>query len=440
MRTVVFNGISGAFDKDFWSVDAVRAAQTYPSVWHAGLALTEMYRSLDDACTMHEKRRHHQLQAMEQYGRSIRSIIDIARRVDIGIADKEAVLLSNVLLIGFCCLKNDMSAAMTHIGGSLQIFYQWRFWDDSLNPSVRSAMLNTDSLVRLYRRFELQFTTSRRPSAGLTWKLQEATLKLPTGPFASTMDAYAEFLPLSLNFLTSVVNARPDGPEYGARPPHLHESRALFRSWRAKFTALLRSRYIQRRDEECILTLEIWSAAMEISLFMERPGESRFELAFDAWRRTFEKIADLAQQLYAVITQNRGAQPPSFIPRPFSSSMSVCEPLLFFWRFRDGAMRRKMIALLRKWPYQDGSWAPGLVACFIEQATLVEEEGFSTGSPDGLGCDCVAPQYICAMHRVIRLESQYIEPGKAVLWIVRQVDRQGHLAGEQCGREISISW
>lgn len=439
MRTMVFSDISGSFDRDFWSVDAVRAAQSYTSVWHAGLAVTEMYRGLYDACVM--KRKQHQLQAMEQYGRSVRSILDIARQADISSAEKEAVLLSSILLIGYCCLVDDMPTAESHMDNSLQVFYRWCFWDNSRNHSARGTMVNTGFLTRLYRRFEFQFTTSGRPNAGSTWKLQEATLKPSAEPFVSIMDAYDEFLPLSLTFLTAIVHSKPTRLEYSPTPSHLYTTRSLFTGWKAKFTALLQSRYIKQGDEESILTLQIWSATMEISLFMDRTNDAKCELAFDAWHRTYERVAELADQLYAVVVKNSETQRHSFIAQPFSSSISVAEPLLSCWRYRNGAVRRRIIALLRKWPYQDGSWAPKMVACVIEQTMLLEEESSSTDAASCcLDCPCASPQYICALHRVVCINIQNQQPGKATLLILREIDRQHQLAGKQSGRRIPISW
>lgn len=440
LRTMVFNDISGAFDRNFWTVDAVRAAQAYPAVWHAGLAVTALQQSLARAKTTQGGSCHYRLRAMEQYGRAVRSIINTTRQTDLTLADKEAVLLSNVLLIGFCCLQDDTNAAMAHIGNSLQIFYRWRFWDGTTNCATRGTILNTGSLVGLFRRFELQFTMTWEPSAGQTWKIQEPSAWPSLSAFTSTMDAYAEFIPLDLAFRTGYSKVQGVGVVSHPNPAPLHTIRTLLITWKAKFNAFLQSRYVRPADEECVLTLQICSAAIEISLLLSLAGNAT-PLSYDAFYPAHKAITGQAERLYDVVIKNRETRQSLHIPQQFSFSMSVCDQLQRVGLCRDGAVRRRAIAVLRKWPYRDGMSNPAATAAMMEAVMLFEEQGLllnEVSRPDG--CLCVLPQYICEMHRVCGASLAHIREGEGEVRLLRKLDLEGELSGRELRKKMKIYW
>lgn len=92
LRTVALQSVSGVFDRDFWAVDVVRAAQIYPAVWNAGLALAAMYRGLHAAVLPPNETNQHEIYAMLLYGKCMRSIIGIIGKGEVSVTDQEAVL------------------------------------------------------------------------------------------------------------------------------------------------------------------------------------------------------------------------------------------------------------------------------------------------------------------------------------------------------------
>ncbi|KAJ3495471.1 hypothetical protein NLG97_g3374 [Lecanicillium saksenae] len=435
MRTTLLKRLSGSFDRDFWAVDVVRAAQTYPSVWHSGLALTAMCKSLNDANTQAVASRYNLIYALEQYGQSVRLIMDILQKADISYADKEAVLLSSILLTGVSSLRQDTPTAMTKIGTALQIYYHWRFWDTTdLTP--QSGIVNAHSLVRLFRRFESQFATSTVPRNWHASRVQETFTHVPTTPFASIVDAYSELLHIRLAISTkAVANTLV---QFNPTPELRQRGHDMFNIWKIRFQNLLQTQNVQRSDKECILTLQILSASMEIQFNISSPQDV---LAYDEWYPMFAKIVTLSERLYLIIGKNTDTTSLTFTSQTLSFSASVVESLGFVRHCRDATIRRKSICLLHKWPQQDGALFPRLIGCITEQVMLLEEAPALLQEADRpVTCHCVQRQYICAMHRV-RYTVVRNKLGRiADLWLTRDVDDQAPALGAPLHGKLTLRW
>lgn len=439
MRTFVFSDVAGAYEQDFWTVDAVRAAQTYPPVWHAGLALTEMYRSIADTGRANGANSPRQMRAMEQYGHAVRSILDVTRQTEISLADKEAVLLSSILLIGFCCLQNNTQTKVAHVRNALQIFNKWRIWETFGVGSQRGNIVNMGSLVRQFQRFEVQGAVSGQQGLEHDGNIREAVVRSYSSSFTSITAAFTEFFQLSLPFLIAIEAAAAAGRENRPAPAIVYAIRQLFTGWKTKFKSLSESEHRQSNEEECFLTLEIWSIAIEICLFLHRTGDADDELMYDVWNPAFNRMVSVAEELFTLMAKAGQARQARLFLQPFSFTTSVCEAMGTIWRCRDGIIRRRAILLLRKWPYEDGITDPGLLASCIEARMLVEEEGFlCDDSMRPEGCACIAPVYICALHRCICSHFQATETGKGLMQMLMRIDAQGQR--NTLHRSVNVDW
>ncbi|KAJ3485141.1 hypothetical protein NLG97_g6883 [Lecanicillium saksenae] len=402
MRTVVLTQLAGAYDNEFWMVDAVRAAETYPAVWFAGVALTEMYQSIAHAKMSRSQQLSRRIRAMENYGRAVRSILDVTGQASVTLADKKAVILSSLLLIGFCNLENNVLKLTAHVRNAFQILNQWQLGGSLEQSSESGSIINTSSLIRQLQRFEVECAILNIPHAFLN----EGIRAVPaSSSFTSASAAYTEFLSISPPCMAAIMDAAKAALSEKPIPESVLSCRRLFKQWKAKFVTLLQARDHDSSDE-CLLSLRIWSITIEIGLFVERSGLLWKELAYDAWNPLFEKQLDLAEQLRAAITKNvtgQGGQRSRRLLQPFSFSKTIADALVLVHRCRVGSVRRRAIALLRNWPHQQGLGSNYLVADIMEAKTQVEEEAFLLpGAARPAGCQCVAPHYICPLHRCIK--------------------------------------
>lgn len=444
MRTVALHSFYGAFGRGFWIGDVVRAAQTYPAVWHIGLAVAAVYRSLHDEEMTTSGRSQYLVYGLQQYGKCIRSIIDIARKARITYADKETVLLSNIMLIGFCCMLKDNTSALDHMGKGLQAFYQWRFWEvPQVEPTTqRSTILDIPSVVALFRRFELQYVMSDRIDTEAGWQVQPPAQQPSTAPFTSSTEACAEFMSLQLGFLTaSVVHFDTGGliESSNLAPDHRHTYRVWFNIWKTKLAGFMDTPNFRDSDLECVLTLQIWSQVVEILLHLQKVDGLSRDLAYDEWFPAFERIASLTNQLYDEMAKNADSASLPVLSSAFSFSLSVVEPLSLMGRCRDGTLRRKTISFLRKWPRKDGLWDAKMLASMLE-TTMLFEEGFSTLDPTARSddCQCIAQTYICGLHRVVHAPHKNIREGVVKHSMFTELDLQRQKLGESAGTEVMI--
>lgn len=441
MRTFVFHSLSDGADQDLWVRDAARAAQTFPVVWYAGLAMTEAYRSVGDATMANDRRRRHRLRAMEQYGRCLREIISIISQPHIRLADKEAILLSTMLLIGFCCLQDDVKLRITHIQNGLRIFNQWRFWENLESSPDRDALADTKSLIRIFRRFQLYSYASRTWSAGDHGHIREATAALSRSTLASINETYDRFLRLSHHLFAAIpatlATGRPSDP---ALSENAHLAHALFAVWKAKLADFLHSHH--GPDDERLLTVHIWTIAIETLLPSRRVEGYDSQLMCDLWEREYGMFVDLAERLYVVMAQNLVAAPPrsARVPQPFSFGRSAGDAVgTVIMGCHDGALRRRAVALLRKWPPEYCIAPPAFAAAVVEAMMLVEEEGFLLeGADRPEGCLCASPRYICVMHRVVRYHFEPTGPSSGTMLLLLPASAREREPGIE--RKLEIRW
>lgn len=422
LRTSALGSLAGFFDGGFWSEDAVRAAQSVPAVWHAGLAIAAECMSVAAVSAQDGERRR--VYAMQHYGRAMQSLVAISKKAELTYVDKEAILLSMVLLTGLSCLWKDVDTALTHIGRGIQLFRQWRIQESVLGPAMPVQLLRVRSLITLFHRFEVQYFGFFEVVAEPTFELNAAGSEAWTGSFTSIMEAYSELLTISL-----AMRCSHPGTKYSTHHPQpamYAKFRGPFANWKAKFARFISSRIMTDSEMKGVLTLEIESAMTEIIISVDEVDGDVRQLAYDSWLPMFEYMMTLAERLHEQTLKDT-AHSPAF--PLFSFSLSISDPLFLFVKCRDGRLRRRAIALLRRWPQQDGLIPSEVRLARLEQLMLFEES--FTMVEEGqrpVYCQCIAGTFICGWHRVRWHSMETTGSRTADTWLVTQWDwAQGYL-------------
>ncbi|KAJ3485139.1 hypothetical protein NLG97_g6884 [Lecanicillium saksenae] len=437
MRTFVFMDAVGTYDQDFWQLDAVQAAQTYPAVWHAAFAFTEKYRSNRYHKVDHKKGLYYQILAEEHHGHTVRSVRDVVGQSAISSAESSAVLLSSILLLGFNCLTDDAAMKRVHLRSAFEVFDQLESLESSMAQSVPGSVVRHSGVVRQVPRFRSQCSISSIPTISnspVNWYVIS-----DCDSFMSLTDAYDESLQLGVPCSQAIRAAAAAVETDHPVPEIIYICRLQFKKLKSKFLAFLQSRFSEDANEEGLLSLQIWSLAMELLLFLRRRRGIEAELEYDAWAPVFEKQAALAEKLHGVLKRLAAARQPMLPLQPFSFTSSAAAMLLSVARYRNGSVRGKVASILREWLSQDGMIHSGTAAAMMEARTQVEEEGFLLqGAARPEDCKCMAPEYIGALHRCHRHRLEHTSPGRAILYMYFWPSWRAPL--DLVERAVPISW
>lgn len=408
LRTIVLQGLAGAFETHFWTVDAVRVIQTYPAAWHAGLAISSAF-SLSQIDKSAARRQDDLIHALYHYNKAIRYFLNITRQASLGLIDMEALLLTNILFVGICCLQKDINSAVVHVQNGLKALHSWEITklSKASTSTYNATILSPKSLIAIFSHFDRQLSTFCPLQVGQWQELLFDPISSSNAPFTSLSEVYFEFSLLQNSLCKPFLSPGSNyhgwlAGMYNPMPDLCHVVRGAFKSWTERFSVFINSRdYHGAADLEGTLTLQIRSIILGILLSLQKSDGQPEELAYDTHLSAFQLVVDLAQKLYDEISRDSNDSRKIANNVKFSYGISACEPLLVVMLCRDGTVRRKAIALLRKWPQTDGMWDPRLAALFVESVMEYEE---SHSVADEVArpafCRCIRGSYICGVHRV----------------------------------------
>lgn len=409
--------VCGTFGHKFWKTDVLRATQVYPAIWHACLAVAAMHERMKMTESENAKAATQMLYefSLRQYNAAIRHLLDIRRENVLTGDDQETLLMASILFNGLCCLQGDVQQAIIHARNGLQLFYLWRYWEQTYQTDTRRrrmSLLSAESLVMLISFTESQFMNRVANVPTTLLRCQIIPYKCSDMPFASITNAYVEFQNLYTGLLSATKFS--DSPSCITLPLPRAEHRVAYRRefevWKAKFEKFKQqSTLVTEEDTEGLLLLETLLTGVEVCLYVDI---NNAELDYDNYESAFSRIVDLAERVlskrsYVAVDQGRGAP-------LFSFSLSLCEEL--YWagiRCRNGIIRRRVIALLKKWPRRDGIWDSKMIASTCEAVMRLEES--AVWSVDGTGpcCGCISGVFICNDHRVAGVDTEFLTSGTA---------------------------
>ncbi|TQV90441.1 C6 zinc finger domain-containing protein [Cordyceps javanica] len=428
LRFQIAGLVAGSFDHAFWTVDVLRACQVQPAIWHASLALMALHQSQRPQTVETFLRARHEKLSMTHSTAAIRHVIALTRQRHLSQAERETLLLASLLLAALSTMQGDLPQAVMHSGNCIQLFHQWRFWEQHRSSATRrGSMLNADSIGAIIAHVELQLLSRLKHINVPPWGTPGSPPKCSDVSFRSSTDAYHEFQPLFTSlvglwqYADMGVKAQPR-PQIDMRHPYLVE----FQRWKVKFDALRASGASAGVDAESMLTLHLHWHFMHIGL---TANIYIGEVAFDEFLPVFRDLVVEAGELLRVLPTSPSAD---MTARPaFSFTMSVVEGL--FWAghgCRDPATRRDILHLIKVWPRREGIWDNSLMAAMLETSIGLEENAWRSASRGGACCcTCVAGSFICNDHRINNHIVEFLPGGRARVTFETVGDRRGNKPG-----------
>lgn len=374
--------------------------------------------------------------SLTQYNISLRHLVDLTSKAHLSYFDKETVLFASILYVGICCAQRntkDTKQAIAHIQNMLPLFYRWKFWE--LSPttpgSPHTGRLHHDTLVQIIQYLEYQFDEfSDNFPGGLSRDLDRAS----TEPFKSVAEAYVEYVPL--HYGTWICGGCPHprrDDELQVRPfrdVKLDYARRL-RSWKMRFRTLERRAEFERQDLHSIRLLRLLCDFEDIprALYKEPKTETY-------WRHQhkFERLVDEAE---ALLQEAEGVMDLDTSSPVFSYSVNVCSVLrplgIFCCNLR---VRRRVIALLKRYPQRDLIWDGTLHTMFLEARVELEQGSLMrpVKEDDGV-CGCVEGMFVCRFHRCSG-GYNFLEAGGVEYTLRTGLDREQN----KPGTVIRVTW
>lgn len=402
-RTEAALQMAGAFNQTLWTIDLLQVTQVYPVVWHAGIALAASYwryNAPPQLASNEQSRAELEKLALLQYNKAIRHAINLTAKENPTTADKEVLLISNLMFTAICSLCGNIKNALEQFCQGLKLFNSFRLWEKpkAIEANPYCSPLCRESLITAFRRFAGQSVSLRDPSWP-EWQTKEyLTETPPEKQFELPTEAYLEFEQIHNSLLDSAM-ARIYAHDHLMTQPQ-EDITSVFRrrvdSWKAKFQHLQESQLFNPVDMEAILLLRMRHLSLEILL---GTGFAKMELIWDTFEHKFAKIISLTERLYELRGLSDASQAPRQ-PFTFSFTASVCEPLYLAARScRNGAIRRRAIELLRKWPMNEGIFTSTILAD-VAEAVMNLEEGAAANGLIASECTCQAGVFVCHEHRV----------------------------------------
>lgn len=396
--------IAGKFITKFWSHDVLQATKSYPAIWHAGLAMAATHRKSQvtgQSAKAVQLRRNYNTFSLEHYNASIGLLMKIANRKKLSQADRETLLIASILFLSLCAVQDNVQDAVIHAQSGARLYQQWQIHDSRVD-AVRNGILSRESLKFLTTTLKCALVEPIRPpdlESKLLLQKRSQSLYSPL-PFRTLAEAYIEFLPLLENIIDQGGSANCQQVFEAARdnPSTWNVYRREYAIWRAKFNEF-RARWKPEKSElYCLLELDIYARLFGI---MYNEVSAAPEMVWDAYTDEFKQILDMAEQIYELRTQasakDRGQQ-----GRLFTLSLAPGEALAFIAAScRDYQVRRRTIALLKKWKWRNGVWDTKAMAATCETLMAFEENAKSADD----WCECVNGEFICHGHRVARTKA-----------------------------------
>lgn len=409
-RTDTVMQVGCVFDTPFWLVDVPQAAQAHLPIWHASIALAALQSSRNsisdvamDGVTAF---------VMQHYHSAIRELIPLSNPTGDAptFENQQILLMTNVLLMGLASMQGNQRDAAMFSRHSLSLFNAWRFWkrQDDWKTSSQGAMLSVAPLIALMYRLQSQEVADRlqRPD----WILEdfEQFTRLPSAtPFTSTNEAYRELQPMfaALTVISQEHKLRPYTDLMLPAPDSCLAFRYAFTAWKAKYNHLRESQSPAQNESLDTMILDLLKATAEHALYQ---GENRGPLLplHSQMVDTAERILialdtqqvqpsfpgsdqgspygspqqgspQSPEQWYSIPSPSGSPQlngPRLGKPLPYSFGPVVMEPLFMVAiDCADYSLRRRAIAILRRWPRAEAIWSSVIMAAFSEALMTVSD-------------------------------------------------------------------
>lgn len=414
--------IGGSFNHLFWKIDVPTAAQIYPSLWHAAIALTAIYKSVkvDNkpirpamGTILRLPRNHLYVLALEHFNKSIQHLakavaIHSGDMAGMRYRDKEMILLTHLLYIGLCGMLSDDRQITSQCKVFSNIVEAMRFGDDG--PTSRSGIVAYEDLLSVI----LVVDNSVSEAVGLPNRWHRSwTVKCPSfARFTTITQAYISLLPTQFPHLLQREEVLTSDNMPVKRPIRLE----MLRSFATKFAAFQQSaKLVAPNDQETLQTIEL---IMEASWVREEVLLSKSRLEAIKANNKFHGILGKIEDAMTQVTARGEAyseDAPLFIYAP--SFGMLLQMILEVSNSPE--IYRTTLKLLKRWPYNETNSRTQEEIWFRERIFQHCLEGPERTKPfqksgmpilsgfsqepivsDDYACECIQNTYICREHRL----------------------------------------
>lgn len=409
--------ITGIFDQGFWTVEVLQATSTYPAIWHGCLALAAIHKRQRlmpaDTSIKHARKRLYVF-ALQQYNLSLSHLMVIIRNRAPIYSQRETMLFCCLLFTGICSLLGDPKPALMHTKGGLQMYYEWKFYKELDSPSPDNTtgkrIFSPEALNAIISSSEVQMITRVGGQYTPKWRREQMLQRCSRRPFKSVSQAYLELQPLASGLLEVMrfsgvpSEIRP----IEAQPDVFFQHRQELSLWKHKLDVLRAQNKSQGLSLDGFDLVEVNWLALHMCL---RATANADEVAWDQFLPDFTRIMDVYEDVVQRATKSRIEKREA--GSVFSLTSVMCEMLAFVGsNCRDRIVRRRAIALLKKWPQKDGIWDTGLIATMCEAKAQIEEG--AALCPDK-NCPCIVEDFICNDHRIASSPMEFDDDGNTII-------------------------
>lgn len=431
-RSLTVKEITGGFDPSFWATDVLRAAQAHPAIWHAGLAFSALHQRMKISSSQGDSRlfaQDYYTIGMTQYNISIGHLIKLTRKPVLSYADKQAVVLASTMHYGLCCLQKQLKQATVHVANALNLFKQWKLWQDvetsSPGPRRGRSLLDAASLLRhvAYCFQDLEAIDFYLAPAGLAKKLY-APATSSTEPFKSITEA--TFALNALHCFGFMRGELISDVDYKSQqlplPSDSWTERRARDSWKERFADIKESPRHQLADPDGLALLQLmieFDETFHIACVDPRP-EVRAALT-----PRYARLLDLAEMQLAKRSATLGTQ----LQLPPPPSFSFCVTPTYVVHMvgivcRNRSVRCRSIDIQKRFPQAYGLWSSYVSAAIVEAKMNFESAGMDMGA-----CACVPDIKVCDDHRSVDFDIGFETEGFVSITIKSATELRKGLPG-----------
>ncbi|PYI10622.1 hypothetical protein BO78DRAFT_414700 [Aspergillus sclerotiicarbonarius CBS 121057] len=389
--------LGGYFGASFWSRMVLQLSLNEPSIRHAIAAIGLLYEAEGTwAAPVTAWQTSQTDRALHLYNRAIRAIVD---KASVGIDAVPLVITASVLFASFEFLRQNATAAASHVMNGLNLVWTWRqhrdrpnqlegsraHWVDvELTPTLLCFSVNTyehaglKHLIRAPRKKVHALDDRGQPMLGRRfWTLPGARLSL-------------------LDLILYLIGTFQDWEELTSeerlrRPPFMSLADSVRQAadrWKATFEAL-----VQRKEStwgpgernELDVTRLLWYC---ISL-----GTDRYRIAtecgWDDMRAVFEDVIEISERLLA-----DSQQYPDKLSKTLNLDCQMLYPLqAVVWKCRWPHLRRRGLDLLLQIPKQELVFSAPNYHTVCSRIMEVEESVFHLAPETAPNEDMLPPDH-----------------------------------------------
>lgn len=461
----------GTFNRDFWATDVPRAAQAYPALWHASLALAAVQQRItvpvdeggpEEGTALAISGRHYVF-ALNQFNKSIACVAErLKQATPLTYADQEMVLLTNVLYVAICNILGDIKQAISHVKNVTELIGQFRFGEGVNAQKHSGGMLRYPEFLALLAYIDGQSGDFDEITERFD---REYVISVPSYDSFSTMtEAYLAFLVIMYDGLKPINYA--DHYTYEARISILTGKVEDYKIRLADYEYRKLKLGLSKADIKCIAELRLYLRYFDVYYgTWSTPSRSAFIRSEYQFEELLEDILKAQQERRQDTGQHAMNQKPGQQQEDARSAVhthvhaySFCvSPAVMLHEILRVAftsrVRFKTQALMKKYPFKEGAldseFLVGRYEAFThfmlrgrERTLPAQRQGKPTKrwhsdtamGPDGpfnglQDCECIEGVYICRDHRVQYFWLDTIN-GEDYLRVQSRYERRYGLEGE----------